>query len=631
MQTSNIDINLGQMKKMIQKIAIFSIVFLGLMGIIHAKEVNFEINTPQFVKQGERFKITFSLNEKPENNIQLPPLEQVQVLFGPSISSSTSIEIINGDMKSQKSYTYSYILLALKEGKIKIPEVSATIKGTTYKTKATTIEVVKNNAQTTVPSQQSQRQSQSQRRQTAIPSTEKNTNNFFVRVHLNKNTAYPNEHIIATLKLYTRYAGISNVDMNTPSFKGFISKEIPNSGQNQFIQENINGTIYNTVVIAKYVLFPQQSGKIIIDDFSVNALAQQRTHSAQSIFDDFFGNNVQQIRVNAKSPKITVSVHSLPANPPTDFHGGIGNFILSSSMTSDSVAVNEAVTFKIKIKGNGNLQMLKAPKLELSPDLEVYDPKITNNNGISTSGMNGTVSYEYLIIPRHPGIYKIPPIAFSYFNPQTKNYKTDYTKAYTIKAGKANVQENNNTAPAITRYQNTQQDVTSLGNDIKYIKTTLPKMQNKDEYLYKNLIFRLFLLGIPLLFIIYLIFHKNYKKQTADTLNNKSRKANKIAIKRLQIAQKSLRNNEKEAFYTHTLDALWGFVSDKLHLPLSQLNKENITEHLQKRTISEDIISEYLRILNECEMAQYAPDSSADMNSNYQKAVTIISKLEQKL
>lgn len=602
---------------------------LLLWSFLLQAQVDFKLNAPEYVKQGERFKISFTINEKPQQDIDLPQFQGFQLLMGPSVFSSSSINVVNGKVTTNKSFTYSYILLATEKGKHTIPTASVVVDGKTYESAAKTIEVLEGNTATSSNNTQQNTQ-HSSNTDTATPSTNK-AENFFVRVLLSKSNVYPNEYLVATIKLYTRYGGISNVAIDPPSFKGFLSKEIPNSAQNQFLQENIKGAIYNTAVIGKYVLFPQRSGKLVIDDFSINALAQQRVSSGRSIFDDFFGGNVQQFKVSAKNPAVTVNVLPLPANKPSSFTNAVGNFSISSNLSADSIAVNEAVTLKITLKGNGNLQMQKAPQLNLSPDLEVYDPKTSNNLGITSAGMNGSITFEYLIIPRQPGIFTLPSVDFSYFNPTTKSYQRKQTQSYTLTVAKGNGQIVTGVQQPISRYQNNQQDVTALGNDIKYIKTNTPKFSKKENYFWNSLIFWLLLLGIPFFAVGYYLLARKRKERSADILGNKSKRANKVAIKRLKTAKKSLEQNKKETFYTHTLEALWGFVSDKLHLPTSQLNKDNVQELLKEHSIAEETVQEYLAILNECEMAQYAPVNSVNMKSSYQKAVTIISRLEQNI
>lgn len=601
---------------------------LLLWSFILLAQVDFKLNAPEYVHEGERFKISFTVNEEPDRAVNLPQFEGFQVLMGPSVYSSSSISVVNGKMTSNKSFVYSYVLLAEKKGKFTIPAVSVTVNGKMYDSSPKTIEVLEGSPEEATQNNVPQ---QNQNAGTNRPTTlSKNKgDNFFVKVLLSKNKLYPNEYTVATLKLYTRYGGISDVQINPPAFTGFLSKEIPNSGQNQFSQENINGVIYNTAVISKYVLFPQRSGKLTIDDFSINAVAQQRVSSGRSIFDDFFGGNVQQFKVEAKNPTTTVEVIPLPANKPTSFTNAVGNFDISSDLSTDSVATNEAVTLKITIKGNGNLQMIKAPNIQFSPDLEVYAPKSNTNTGITAGGMNGNISFEYLIIPRQAGTFTIPGVTFSYFEPETKSYKEKKTQDYTLKV-EGTGQSTSNTE-AISRYQNNRQDVTELGSDIKYIKTKKPNFKQKDYYFWNSLFFWLLFIGIPLLAFLYYFIVKTQRSRSADVVKNKSKRANKVAIKKLKTAKKSLEENNKEKFYTHTLEALWGFVSDKLHLPTSQLNKDNIYQLLKRQNVPEDIIENYIKTLNDCEMAQYAPISSVNMEESYQNAIHIISKLEENI
>lgn len=616
------------MDNKLKKYSIVSILLLWSFTLF--AQVDFRLEVPKYAKQGQRIRATFVLNEKPDEDIQLPQIKGLRLLMGPSVSHSTSIEIRNGKVKNNSTHLYSYIFLAEQKGKFTIPAVSATIDGKTYETKPKTIEVLENDIPVANQThrQQTQRQAQQPTRRTTLAKNEKE--NFFVRVLLSKNKAYPNEHIVATLKLYTRYHSIAEPSINPPSFKGFLSKEIPNSSQNQFVQENINGKIYNTVVIGKYMLFPQRAGKLTIDDFSVDAVAGVRTRG-RDIFDEFFGNaGMQQFRVSAKNPATSITVLPFPTNAPNSFTNAVGKFNLQSTLNTDSVAVNEAVTLKIKLTGNGNLQMQKAPKLALSPDLEVYDPKTANHSKITSGGMQGNISFEYLIIPRQAGVFEIPAVPFTYFNTQTHRYQTLHTQAYTLKVANGKGQTALS-GQAISHYQKNKQEVAVLGDDINYIKVKQPVFRQKDAYFWNSLPFWVLLLAFPLLAICYYIFVQNRQKNATNTLKNKSKRANKVAIKRLKTAKKSLENAEKEAFYTHTLDALWGFVSDKLHLPTSKLNKDNVEQLLHEKGVSTELIADYMATLNDCEMAQYAPLASADMQSSYENAITIISKLEEKL
>lgn len=602
---------------------------LLLWSIMLWSQVDFKLNAPEYVRQGERFKISFVVNEKPEGSIDLPELQGFQLLMGPSVFSSSSVNIVNGKMTSSKSFTYSYILFAEQKGKFTIPAASIKVDGKTYNSASKTIEVLEGNAQTPQNNNNAQ-QARRNSRDAATNISQNKGDNFFVRVLLSKSKAYPNEHIVATLKLYTRYGGISEVAINKPSFKGFLSKEIPNSGQSQFSQENIKGTIYNSAIISKYVLFPQRSGKFVIDDFSIEAVARRRVNRGQSIFDDFFGNNIEQFRVKAKNPAVNINALPFPTGKPASFTNAVGKFSINSTLSADSVATNEAVTLKVIIKGNGNLQMLKAPKLKFSPDLEVYEPKTTNNSGITTTGMNGSTTFEYLIIPRQPGNFTLPAVHFSYFDPVAKKYVQKQTQTYSLKVGKGTSQTTG-TGQAVSRFQTNQQDVAAIGNDIKYIKTSQPTFSPKGYYVWNSLFFWLCILGIPFITIIYYLFTKKQQARSADVLGNKSKRANKVAIRKLKTAKKSLEQNEKENFYAHTLEALWGFVSDKLHIPTSQLNKDNIEQLLEEQKVPNENIEEYIATLNECEMAQYAPSSSVDMRSCYQKAIAIISKLEENI
>lgn len=609
---------------MVKKIYYILLFFL-LSANIYPQDVSFTASAPNVVKAGERFRLTYSIN-KSGKNFTMPPITDFQVLMGPSKSSSFQSNYINGKLTSSTTISYSFILLANKEGKFTIPSAKINVKKEEYSSNSVTIEVVKNDNP-----QNNNNQTQQQTNRPNTPSTQQQTpidskENFFARLNLSRKNLYKGEHLIATIKIYSKYTQIGSLRIQPPAFEGFLSQEIKNAQQTQFRQENINGTIYNTAVLGKYVLFPQRSGKLTIEPFEFECVARVRSSSGD-FFEDFFGQNIRDIQVKTKSPKYTVNVKRLPANAPYNFSGGVGSFTIQSSINNDSIQANEAITLNVNIKGNGNLKLLKPLKFNFPPDFEVYDPEKTQNIRSTSTGMNGSISYKYLIIPQFEGKFTIPSAGFSYFDPKTESYKQVATPTYQIAVGRNNT---NNNAANVTSYN--KEDVKFLGEDIRFIKTHNLALYPIGKFFFGSSIFYIILILSFVIFWLIFIVYRKVRKDNKNFEKRKHRLAKRVAKKRLYSAKQSLKKHDKNTFYDNILNALWGYTSDKFNIPLSKLTKDNVSGLLLQKKVSQDLISEFLELLDRSEYAKYAPakDEGA-MDKIYAEAIVVLSKLEDEV
>ncbi len=585
-----------------------------------ADEVKFTASAPHVVEVGEQFRLTYSVNAR-GSNLKVPNIDGFQVLMGPSTSQSSSTRIINGNVSTSVNFSYTYILMAEKEGKYTLPSARIEVKGKRYTSNTISIEVVKGSAQS-----QGRVDSQRQRAGRMSQSNRVTDKNLFLKVNVNRNSVYMGQRITATIKVYTRVNIAGFGDSKFPAFNGFLSQEIPTPNQISLHRENVNGTIYNVGTIRKVNLFPQHTGKITIEPFELECIVrQQRQGGGGGFFDDFF-NNYQDIKVPRKSKPVTITVKDFPANKPASFKGAVGNLSLNASIDKNVVKVNDAVTLKVKISGNGNLKLINAPLFDFPADFETYDPTSKQNLKNSVEGMSGSVTFEYLLIPRHEGNYEIPSTSFSYFNPATGKYQTQVTPKFTIKVEKGKSGNSNNTI--ISSFS--KEDVKFIGKDIRYIKTNNFKARVKGNYFFGTLYFYLgYIIPLLLFFIVFLIYRKKIK-ESADVVGMKNKRANRVAMKRLKGAASRLKAKEKEQFYDEILKALWGYTSDKLSLPLADLNKENINEILLKKGVEQSLIDDFLDILNTCEFARYAPASgTSEMDELYQKTMRTITKLEK--
>lgn len=601
-------------------------VFWGISA--KADDVTFTANAPKAVEVGEQFRLQFVLNAK-GSNFSEPDITDFQVLSGPNTSSSSSIQWVNGTMSQSVTNTYTFILLAEKEGTFTIP--SATIKsgGKTYQSNQISIEVVAGSGRN-ANAGQSHQQGSSQggnSEPAAVNNSDLSGDDLFVAITVDKKKLYQGQYLVATVKLYTKKDVAGFEDVKFPPFTGFWSSDLESPQQVMLERENVNGQIYNTGLLKKVLLMPQRSGELTIDPMEIVVLTRTRVRS-NNPFDDFFGGSYRTVQNKLSSKPVKINVEPMPAGKPADFSGGVGSFTMSASVDKNEVKANEAVTLKVKISGAGNLKFINNLKIDFPPDLDVYDPKTTQNIKTDASGMSGSVTFDYLFIPRYAGSYRIAPVSFSYFDTKTKSYKTLKSEDFTIQVEKGNgeADASSGVVQALTK-----EDVRLIGKDIRYIKP-VQKLERKSGMLYGTTAFYCGY-AIPLLiFIAVILFRLAQIKQNANQAAVKNRKANKVSKKRLRQASKYMKQGQESQFYDELLKAVWGYLSDKLSIPVANLSKDNVSDILASHSVDSQLVGELMDLLNSCEFARYAPTAvSGGMDEIFSKADKIISKLDQKV
>ncbi len=583
-----------------------------------ADKTKFTAQAPKVVALGEQFRLSYNLNQK-GSNLKLPPIKGCQIVYGPTSSTNMSTQIINGKMTSSSSYTYTYILIAETEGKFTFPPAEITVNGKTIKSNSHRIEIVR---QSTKNKQQGTHGNQSKQ------SSNITQNNLYLKINVNRKSVFMGEPVKASLKIYTKDVKVVNFEQfKEPSFQGFLTQSIENSNSNAFQRENVDGEIFSVYTIKDVLLFPQHSGEIIIDPMELNCIVQLTAQArSRGFFDDFF-NNHKNVRVPRKSKSVKIKVKPVPTNAPASFDGAVGQFKLKTSINLESVKVDDAITMKVKISGNGNLKLINPLKVDFPADFEVYDPKTNQSLKSSAKGMTGSTTFEFLIIPRHAGDYIIPASEFTYFDPNAKRYRTKLTPEFKIHVEKG---EGGVSSPTISSF--TKEDVKFIGKDIRFIKTNNFEVIYKGKIFFGTLNFYLSYLIPLLIFLFAFVFNQKRIKENSDVAKMKNKRANRVAMKRLKAAAISLKTNKKEAFYDEILKALWDYIADKFNISLSDLSKDNINEILIEKEMDQDIISDFMTILDTCEFARYAPSSgSSEMDSLYQKTMETITKLEKNI
>lgn len=613
------------MKKFITAISLL----LLTTGLLQGQNVTFNGSAKNVVRTGERFNLTYTVNAE-GTNFRGPDIKDFSVLSGPNTSSSSSIQIINGKVARSVEYSLTYLLAATKEGTFEIPPAKITVDGTIYESNAVKIQVVKG-------STQQQGQSGTSGGSQSAQASGDLKDDVFVRAVVDKTNVMQGEQVIITYKLYFRI-NISSQDFSKePSFQGFWVKDLLRDKQSLVqYKETYHGQQYYVAELKKYAIYPQTSGKVVIEPVDVNVQAQVRAKSQQrsrdpflnNFFNDPFFNRYQTVEVSLKTNTVTLNVTPLPTNNrPADFNGAVGNFDFNSSIDKTSLKANEPLNLKFTINGTGNIELIDKVNVKFPPDFEVYDPKISKNINIGSNGVSGSKSFEYLIIPRTPGTFTINPVKFSYFDLSKKAYVTLTSPAYTINVAKGEGNASNVTYSGVN-----QSDIKYVGTDIHHIFTRIPEFKIIGTFFFGSTLFYILLIAPVLLFILFTIIWKNELKKRSNIALMRNRKATKMARKRMKEAQIFLKENKKEEFYEEVSRALWGYLSDKFSIALASLSMETVRDTLLKKELKEEIIEKFIDILNNCEYARFAPaESTSSRESIYNDGVNIISTIENEL
>lgn len=598
--------------------------FLSIFTVFQqlaAQDITVQGNAPRVVHEGERFQLTYTVNAR-SNTPQLILTDAFRLLSGPGSSTSQSAQWINGQMTSSFSLIFTYIIEAVKEGKHTIEPVTVSVNGKNITSNQVVIEVVKGTGRAAQQGRQAQ-QAPVTNQGSAVQG---NDADFFVRVLVDRKNVYQGEAILATLKLYTTLS-LSNFEkIDLPKFTGFYKEEITTSSQIQLERENVNGRIYQSGVIAKYLLFPQKSGNIEIDPLTIDAIVSERVRTNDP-FDAFFGGNVRQYKVSNSSPRVAINVKPLPEPRPVDFNGGVGQIKLDASISKNELETNDAINLKLKFSGTGNIKFLNNPELTFPTDFEVYDPKKDVNVKATEGGASGVALWDFLIIPRHAGQFNIPAINFSYFDPKTQTYKKLSTGSYdiTVKQGKEDV--GTQTVQGVFK-----RDVRDIGSDIRFIASENINLTASENYLFGTPLYLAAFIVPIMIFGIYLVIRKKREQDNADIVRLKNKKAAKNSKNHLKSAKKHIKDNKEAEVYDEVLRAIWQYLADKLGIDQARLSRDAVLQILKERSISQELITKVIKTAETCEIARYAPTSvKIPASEIYEQAVNLLVQLEREI
>ena len=571
---------------------------------------------PAQVAVGEQFRLSYTVNTDDAKGFRAGDIpDAFDVLMGPSTSTQSSFQMVNGHTSSSSSITYTYILSAKKNGSFTIPAAHVTAGGKTITSNELHIKV----------SGQAQQGGQHGGHQQSSTGEIRNAgsaisgSDLFIKVTASKQHVREQEPILLTYKVYT-LVGLTQLNGKMADLKSFYSREVPLPQEKQFHIENLNGKPYRTVTWQQYVVFPQTTGKLEIPSITYEGIVVQQNRNVDP-FEAFFngGSGYVEVKKQIKAPGITIQVDPLPQRP-AGFSGGVGRYSISAQLDKNEVKANDPVKLRVVVTGVGNMKLLKQPEVKFPKDFDHYDAKVTDKTQLTTSGLEGSITYDFLAVPRHQGDYEIPAIEYTYFDTQANAYKTVKTEPFQLHVEKGS-------GSSSSTYTG-QEDVKQLNSDIHYIKTGDTRQRGVDEFFFASTEYwvslALLLLGFISLFIIF----RQRAIENADIVKQRAGKANKVATKRLKKAAKLMAGGKQNEFYDEVLRALWGYVGDKLNMPVEQLSRENISQQLESRNVSSETISQFIGALDECEFARYAPgDATGNMNKVYDAAMTAITQI----
>ena len=575
---------------------------------------------PSQVAVGEQFRLTYTVNTDDVSGFRAGNIpDAFDVLMGPSTSTQSSYQMVNGHTSSSSSVTYTYILSATKNGSFTIPAAHASVHGKTIHSNELHIKV-SGTAQSNSGNTGSQR-SPSGNTQMHAAGSHISGSDLFIKVSANKSHVHEQEPILLTYKVYT-LVDLTSLNGKMPDLKSFYTREVPLPQQKSFKVESLNGRPYRTVTWQQYVMFPQTTGKLEIPSITYEGMVVLQNRNVDP-FEAFFngGSGYVEVKKEITAPGITITVDPLPAHP-TGFSGGVGTFTLTAQLDKNEVKANDPVTMRVIVSGTGNLKLIKQPVVNLPKDFDKYDAKITDKTKLTTSGMEGSMIYDILMVPRHQGKYEVPPVEFTYFDTQTNSYKTLRSQSFTLDVAKGDG------SSSVATY--TGEEVKQLNKDIRYIKTENTPLRAVGDYFFGSVFYWVSLAVLLAVFISLFIIFRHRAVENANIGKMRGKRANKVAVRRLRIANKLLKAGKQNEFYDEVLRALWGYVGDKLDMPVTQLSRDNISLRLTERGVDNDTVTQFIGALDECEYARYAPgDASGNMNKVYDAAIQAIMKIEE--
>lgn len=602
------------MKVKIRNIFLLLILLMLAGGDVFAASVRLSVQNGRGRREigvGDLFYISYEVSDIEAAPAKPTSVPGAKVMYFERTGQSSSFTSVNGKTTQSFSYIYTLTLRAQKEGSYSFGPIS--IGGVKSNTVSYVIGKAPEPQQ--VPGGNASQNSGRHDSGEGPKFIGKGDGNLFLKADVSRTSAYEQEALVYTVKLYTTYDAIKFIGATSaPKFEGFVveeSKDVSTS----LNYETYNGKTYATAVIARYIIFPQMQGqlKVLGNTYTVSVDEREYYH------DPWFGNMsvARPLQLNVTPNDLAINVKPLPSPQPANFSGGVGEFTITSSLPSQNFLSNQAASVVYTVSGTGNLKYVKLPDLNAlyPPQLEVYSPTPDVNASVGKTNVSGTARFDYSFMPLEAGTFTIPAVDLVFFNPKSGTYETATAKGYTINVGKGKGSEKS-------------QKKGRMAFDSKLLPVDSEITSDHTPYVMKFGYWLFYI--IPVIILIgAVVYYRAYLKANADLLAVKSRKASKLARKRLRKAAACLSKGDSENFYDEMLAAIWGYVGDKLKLPMSELNRQNVSEKLEAKGVDGNAIKGLIDLIDECEFAKYAPSAAKDnMSQVYDEGVVVINGLE---
>lgn len=587
------------------------------MAVIAAAAQRLVADAPAEVAVGEQFRLTYTVNTQNVNGFRVGTIPaELEVLMGPSTSSQSSFQMVNGHTSSSSSITYTYIICANKVGTYSIPAAHISVGGKTIASNQLRIKV-------SGASRQGAQGQQGQGEGGLRPAGSRiSGSDLFIKVSANKRRVHEQEPILLTYKVYT-LVDLTSLKGNMPDLKGFHTQEVQLPQQKSYKIETVNGRPYRAVTWSQYVMFPQITGKLEIPSITFDGIVIQQNRDVDP-FEAFFngGSGYVEVKKKIKAPGLTIQVDPLPARP-AGFSGGVGSFTISAQLNKTDIKANNPVTLRVIVSGRGNLKLIKKPEVKFPKDFDTYDAKVTDKTKLTSNGVEGNMVYDFLAVPRNQGKYEIPPIEFVYYDTEANAYKTVKTQAFTLNVAKGSG------SASVSDYTGDAAD-DQLNKDIRGIKTGDADVHDIGDFFFGSTAYWVAMCVLAAIFVSLFVVFRHRAIANANIDRMRGKKANKVATKRLKKANRLMLDGKASLFYDEVLRALWGYVGDKLSIPVEKLSRENISQRLAERSVGDETIALFIGALDECEFERYAPgDVKGNMSKTFEAAMTAIMRIEE--
>lgn len=574
-------------------------VLCALISFCALAQNTIKVRTYDVVEVGEEFAISFEMkSEEAPSSFEWNPGDGFKLLWGPQSQFSTQTSVINGKVSSSSNVTYSYYVEALEPGEYQLPQATAVLDGVTHKSSSYKIKVIDR-------------------------ADDASEDDIFYRMEVNKSTVVKGEPLTLTFKLYDKNKVLASIDdAGWPSFKGF-QYQMVRGGDLSYQRELYDGVLYNVLDIQQFNLVPQETGDLIIGPGTLSYQVTVKSNSSSmSAIDIFYGSTIVERRVSESNP-MTVKVLPLPAGAPSSFSGAVGKYSINATLSRDKLNVGEASSLVVTLSGHGDLTLMGTPEFKVPDGLELFDHSVKDQ---LSNDFNGSRQYEYPIVARKSGTYVIDPISYSYYDVSSKKYVTIRTNSFTIIVEESEKEEDMAQSYAPTHKQGS---VKSLDSDIRYISTKTGHFESRGEFFIGSALFRNILIFLFIAAGLTWYAVARYLRRNTDLAKSKSRKASKMAIRRLNASHKYLVAQNVAGFYDETHKALIGFISDKLDMTAGELSRDVISSLMTERCVSEQHKQTLDELLDTCEAARYSPEAGQEsMSECYAKALQWISTVD---